>query len=401
MRLNLRAKILLLVAGTAVGLVSVILLAFTVLVSREMGRAVQADVRTTGGVLGQIMRERTSVLRDQSRMMADMPALHAAICTNNPATVLYEARGFRRKMAVDEIIMTDRDGNVLYDTDGQAYAGTDMSGDAGVAAAMDSREWQGIVAHGGRLMLAVCVPIRIGAYPWGTYAAYRAIDPAVAVHLRESLGTDVAFLYHGRVMGASCPLPAALPTPRAPTVVTLNGTRYFALYAPLPDTDPRAGMGFVTLRPYGPAMALYHRCLLAFLAASGVTLLLALAGGAFVARGLTRPLSGVVQAAETLRRGDWPERFDVRRTDEIGLLQTVFNEMSVALRGSQERLLALIDADPLTGLDNHRRFQERLAQEAKRCARSGERLSLLLLDLDHFRAVQPAARPRGRRPSGA
>jgi len=384
MKLKLRAKILLLVAGTAVGLVSVILLAFTLLVSREMGRAVREDVRTTGGVLGQLMRERSAVLLDQARLIADEPALRAALSTHDPATVLDRVRDYRRKMGADEIIVTDRDGRALADTDGQAHPGAELAGDAGVAAAMDSREWRGVTARGGRLMLAVCVPVRIGAYPWGTFTAYRAIDPAVAAHLRASLGTDVAFLYRGRVVGASRPLPPHLPAPRVPTVVTLGGARFFALYAPLPDTAPHAGMGFVTLRPYGPAMALYHRCLLTFLAASALTLGLALAGGAFLARGLTRPLGGVVQAAETLRRGDWPERFDVRRTDEIGLLQTVFNEMSAALRGSQERLLALIDADPLTGLDNHRRFQERLEQEAKRCARSGERLSLLLLDLDHF-----------------
>ena len=384
MKLDLRAKILLLVAGTAVSLVSVILLAFTILVSREMGRAVQADVRTTGGVLGQLMRERGTGLLDQSRLIAGEPLLHAAISTNDPATVSERVRDYRHRLAVDEVIVTDRDGHMLADTDGSAHAGADLASDAGVAAAMDDREWHGVVARGGRLMLTVCVPVRIGAYPWGTFTAYRAMDPAVAAHLRASLGTDVAFLYRGKVVGASCPLPARLPTPGTPRVVTLNGTRYFALYAPLPDTDPRAGMGFVTLRPYGPAMALYHRCLLAFLAASALTLLLALAGGAFLARGLTRPLGGIVRAAETLRRGEWPARFEVRRTDEIGLLQTVFNEMSESLRGSQERLLALIDTDPLTGLDNHRRFQERLDQEARRCARSGESLSLLLLDLDHF-----------------
>jgi len=384
MRLSLRAKILLLVAGTAVGLVSVILLAFTVLVSREVGRAVRADVRATGSVLEQLMRERSAVLLDQARLIADEPALHAALSTHDPATVLDRVGDYRRKMGADAIIVTDRDGRVLCDTDGQDRPGADLAGDSGVTAAMASQSWQGVVAREGRLMLAVCVPVRIGAYPWGTFTAYRAIDPSVAAHLRASLGTDVAFLYRGDVVGASRPLPPHLPAPRVPTVVTLECTRFFALYAPLPDTDPHAGMGFVTLLPYGPAMALYHRCLLTFLAASALTLALALAGGAFLARGLTRPLGGVVQAAETLRRGDWPERFDVRRTDEIGLLQTVFNEMSAALHGSQERLLALIDADPLTGLDNHRRFQERLDQEAKRCARSGERLSLLLLDLDHF-----------------
>ena len=384
MRLTLRAKILLLIAGTAMGLVSLILLAFTLLISREMDRAVRVDVRATGGVLAQLMRERGAVLLSQCRLVVTDPPLIAALTTHDPATVQYGVKEYRQKMGIDEIIITDRDGHTLDDTSGQAAAGSDLSHEPGVAAALDDQPWSGIVARGGRLMLAVCVPVKIGAYPWGTFTAYRAIDPAVARSLKASLGTEVAFLNGGSVVGASCPLPDRLPTPVSPTVVTLGGNRFFALYAPLPGTDPSEEMGFETLHPYGPATALYRRCLLAFLGASALTLLLALGGGVFVARGLTRPLDGVVQAAETLRRGDWPTRFEVSRSDEIGLLQTVFNQMTESLRGSQERLLALIDADPLTGLDNHRRFQERLGQEAERCSHSGESLALLLLDLDHF-----------------
>ena len=384
MRLTLKTKILLLITGTAIGLVSLILLAFTLLISREMDRAVRVDVRATGGVLAQLMRERGDVLLSQSRLIATDPPLLAALSTHDPATVLDGAKEYQQKLGVDEIIVTDRDGHALGDTLGQAAAGSDLSREAGVSAALSEQSWSGIVARGGRLMLSVCVPVKIGAYPWGTFTAYRAIDPAVARSLKAALGTEVAFLYQGRVVGASRLLPERLPMPATPTVVTVSGAKFFALYAPLPGTDRNASMGFETLHPYGPATALYRRCLFAFLGASALTLLLALGGGVFVARGLTRPLDGVMQAAETLRRGDWPARFEGSRSDEIGLLQTVFNQMTEALRSSQERLLALIDTDPLTGLDNHRRFQERLGQEAGRCARSGESLSLLLLDLDHF-----------------
>ncbi len=384
MRLTLKTKILLLITGTALGLVSLILLAFTLLISREMDRAVRVDVRATGGVLAQLMREREDVLLSHSRLIVTDPPLVAALTTHDPATVLDGMKEYRQKLGVDEMIITDRDGHTLGDTSGQAGRGSDLSREPGVAAALNEQPWQGVVARGGRLMLSVCVPVKIGAYPWGTFTAYRAIDPALASSLRASLGTDVAFLYQGRVVGASRPLPERLPLPTSPTVVTVDGAKFFALYAPLPGTDKSAGMGFETLHPYGPATALYRRCLVAFLGASALTLLLALGVGVFVARGLTRPLDGVMQAAETLRRGDWPARFEVSRSDEIGLLQTVFNQMTESLRSSQERLLALIDSDPLTGLDNHRRFQERLGQEAGRCTRSGESLSLLLLDLDHF-----------------
>lgn len=383
---SLRTKILLLIAGTAVGLVSVILLAFTLLVAREMSRGVQGDVRATGGVLAQLLRERSATLLSQAQIVADAPPLRAALSTNDPATVLDRVQDYAKKLDAQAIIVSDRDGGVLADTTGAVPVHTSLKQDPGVAAVLGSRAWSGITFRHGQLMLTVSVPVLIGTEVWGTFTLYQPIDAAVAQNLHAALGTEIAFLNDGQVVGASCLLPARLPAPNTPTVVTLNGTSYFALYAPLPTTDPSVHMGFETLRPYSAAMRLYHRCLVVFLAASLLTLLLALLGGAWTARSLTRPLDGVVQAAEILRRGGWPERFEAPRTDEIGLLQTVFNEMTVSLRSSQERLLALIDTDPLTGLNNHRRFQERLEQEAGRCALSGGSLSLLLLDLDHFGA---------------
>ncbi len=386
MHLSLRTKILLLIAGTAVGLVSVILLAFTLLISREMNRGVQADVRATGGVLAQLLRERSAVLLSQAEIVADDPPLQAALGTGDPATVLDKVKDYAQKLGVEAVIVTDRDGSVLADVNSEAPLHSFLAHDTGIAAALGNQAWSGITFRQAKLMLAVSVPVRIGGIVYGTLTLYRPIDSAVAASLHESLGTQVAFLDRGRVVGASCPLPERLPSPSKPSVVSLSGTSYFALYAPLPTTNPKDGLGFETLRPYSAAMRLYHRCLIVFLAASLATLLLALGGGVWTARSLTRPLDGVVRAAETLRRGDWPEKFEGGRTDEIGLLQTVFNEMTTSLRSSQERLLALIDTDLLTGLDNHRRFQERLEQEAGRCAHSGESLSLLLFDLDHFGA---------------
>jgi diguanylate cyclase (GGDEF)-like protein len=43
--------------------------------------------------------------------------------------------------------------------------------------------------------------------------------------------------------------------------------------------------------------------------------------------------------------------------------------------------------DELTGLANHRRFKEIVADEAVRAGRTGQPLSLLLLDIDDFKAV--------------
>ncbi len=52
-----------------------------------------------------------------------------------------------------------------------------------------------------------------------------------------------------------------------------------------------------------------------------------------------------------------------------------------------EEIKMMAFTDGLTGLYNHRRFQERLQEELKRADRYGEPVSLILLDIDHFKKV--------------
>jgi diguanylate cyclase (GGDEF)-like protein len=52
-----------------------------------------------------------------------------------------------------------------------------------------------------------------------------------------------------------------------------------------------------------------------------------------------------------------------------------------------ERLQELVVTDPLTGLRNHRAFQEDLALELERTGRTGVRVSLVMLDADDLKSV--------------
>lgn len=58
-----------------------------------------------------------------------------------------------------------------------------------------------------------------------------------------------------------------------------------------------------------------------------------------------------------------------------------------ALEAANARLVEQSVTDPLTGLKNRRFLFQRLAEELSRRARSGEVLGLLVVDLDHFKAV--------------
>jgi len=60
------------------------------------------------------------------------------------------------------------------------------------------------------------------------------------------------------------------------------------------------------------------------------------------------------------------------------------------LRAATAALAVLANTDDLTGLANRRRLVERLKEEVERSRRYGRPLSLILLDLDHFKGVNDA-----------
>lgn len=68
-----------------------------------------------------------------------------------------------------------------------------------------------------------------------------------------------------------------------------------------------------------------------------------------------------------------------RRNDQL-------REQQEKLRIANEQLQALATTDGLTGLNNHRAFKERLTEEFERATRYHLPLSLMLLDVDHFKS---------------
>ena len=71
--------------------------------------------------------------------------------------------------------------------------------------------------------------------------------------------------------------------------------------------------------------------------------------------------------------------------DSIGKAVERYAGVLRELRASNEKLHSLSMRDSLTGLSNRRHFDVALAQEAQRATRNERDLSLLMLDVDHFK----------------
>jgi diguanylate cyclase (GGDEF)-like protein len=95
---------------------------------------------------------------------------------------------------------------------------------------------------------------------------------------------------------------------------------------------------------------------------------------------------GVIQAFRTTRSFSTiysQEEMTARLAEAMAGTQSALQEV----QRSNQRLERLAATDPLTGAGNRRQFIERIGAEIARAKRSGAPLSLLSLDLDHFKEI--------------
>ncbi|MEE9524111.1 MAG: sensor domain-containing diguanylate cyclase, partial [Thermodesulfovibrionales bacterium] len=80
------------------------------------------------------------------------------------------------------------------------------------------------------------------------------------------------------------------------------------------------------------------------------------------------------------------DAFDIYQTEGIEILNNMAS-LSIDNVNLLHRIDEMALTDGLTGLFNHRHFQERLDEEIKRTGRTNDPLSLVLTDIDHFKSV--------------
>ena len=117
--------------------------------------------------------------------------------------------------------------------------------------------------------------------------------------------------------------------------------------------------------------------------------------------------TSTVQRLAADRRGAGRRVGDVRRVGvrsaaggwrvRAAELETTLETRTTELESARIQLQRLSTEDPLTAVANHEQFLEFLEREWRRARRDGLPLTLIFIDIDHFRAYNRAVRPQGRR----
>lgn len=104
-------------------------------------------------------------------------------------------------------------------------------------------------------------------------------------------------------------------------------------------------------------------------------------------------LTGAIKALQaSLRHLTWQTKMIAsgdfsQKVDFMGEFSEAFNSMAKQLEESIKKLEISAQIDSLTGINNRGHFMALLADELERCKRYQRQFSLLMLDIDHFKAV--------------
>lgn len=104
-----------------------------------------------------------------------------------------------------------------------------------------------------------------------------------------------------------------------------------------------------------------------------------------LAKLIVSPLRGMLRTTKAITGGDFTQKIEVLTQDEFGQLGQAINYMAERIKERLDYAEHLATVDGLTGLYNHRFFQQRLIQEVERANRTGSKLSLILMDIDYFK----------------
>ncbi len=120
---------------------------------------------------------------------------------------------------------------------------------------------------------------------------------------------------------------------------------------------------------------------------SFVMLLLSVIAAIFFARGVTRPLRTLADAAGQIERGDYSTPVRVTQADEIGHLGIALNQMRSAIAAREDQIIHQATHDSLTGLPNRTLFFDRLSQSIGESRRSRSAVGMIMMDVDRFKEI--------------
>ena len=389
---RLQTRLTVLYAALFGAVLVVLAIALQIGISANARRETGAQLQASGAVFERVWALHAERLQQGAEVLAQDFGFRQAVATGDPATARSALENLQHRLDVDSAMILKADGTVMA---ADAPAGVDT---ARLIAALDPQEASsGVLTLGGKPYLAVAAPI-LAPDPqgWVVFAAklgrpeLEALERMSSIPIRADIHADAGA--QAGAKAASARLDALVSRAlkgeaTAPTELNIGDAPALVLVRRLTALDGGPGAGLVLSYPLAAAMAPYDqlRALMVGIGLCGAALMAL--GGWIVARGVTRPVRALDEAAQALGEGRHAE-LAVEGEDELARLAGSFNRMAGVIRDREAHILGLAHRDVETGMGNRRALERDVAGQLAG-ARDG-RIAVAVFGVDRFAKVRGA-----------
>lgn len=361
---------------------------------RSVRSQLAEDLRVGERVWQRFHDNRGEQLLESVLVLADDFGFKAAVASGDRATMVSALANQSSRIGADRAVLLDPEGRWLAGAPGPAVAGVLAPA---LREARTAGVSQGVVVIDGKLTHLALVPVQAPSLvAW--VAVGSTLTDGYARDFRALTSLDASFVRDSR-MGREV-FASSLP------VAEVDGLRRLAL-DPGPAGDIRnlqlgernyftvfhgLGGGGQALRvalhgsldeAMAPFAALRNRVLL-MSALAGV---LALGVAWLIARGVSRPVGELADAARRIADGDYSQTINADGRDEIADLAKAFGRMQDGIARREEQILFQAGHDSLTGLPNRAHARDALELAIGRDGGEGKGHAVLMVDLDRFKEI--------------
>ncbi len=347
-------------------------------VERYAQSVATSEMAANGATFDKILELEAAQMRTSADVLAADFGFREAFAIGDAPTIASALDSLRQRAGAPLAIMIPLQGDIISTGTTLLPADHDM-----LWSAVDSGVDRGVFRVGGRFYNGVAAPIKIPDLA-GWLVLARPLN-SVAMRDMARLAPEgmSASIRAGGTLSNGISLAQA--SGKAPVAVDIKGEPTLYWSRRLPSFDAQAKPRLLLRYALGPALEQYAPIKYLLIALSGLGLLISTAIGAFVARGITRPIAALDRAARAISEGS-RNRVSIRSSDEVGRLAASFNIMVDSITEREERITHIALHDELTGLPNRKLFAEQLEFALARRA-SSERVVVMYFDLDNFKAV--------------
>ena len=338
MTLSLNNKIQLLMVAVISCLILFILLAVSLIVSRETTVLLQKDLKKAQSTFEEFQDLRLK----ETRLIVSMPFLRALLGTRDTPTILQFARDLQKKIGNDLFIMTDGEGEVLARTD-EKEEDKPLSSHPVIQGALQNRETSGLLSVEDTVYQITAFPVVFRGKILSTVVVGFKIGDLQVERIKGMTNSEISFIRDNRIIASTWlgkkrgELQTKLNristelagwsqqgSVESAFELTIGGEEYLSMIIPVEKEAGQFGGVYLLQRSKDEAsrfLGTIKKTIVVF----GLLVGFVTAWISFLfIRQILRPISKLVDALKAIADGDLSVSLEVNQKDEIGILARAF-----------------------------------------------------------------------------